>query len=217
MMPEVPDRPSWRRVTLGAEDLVDELKFYQDFRNATNLTAFTELMNMLPEVQRGTAENQRIGNVISIPWIFLSWIINTRNEAVAAPSDGLVRVMILCDYQSNGTTPTLGTIIDTTIGYTTGPYNRDYVPQRYQILHDEIVSVKTGTNTYGGAGVYANGLGYKAGEVCLLGGPIHVRYNDDGGAATASDVNTGNIWSLFLSEVANVRVQLCHRVHYMDS
>lgn len=217
MFLELPDRPNWRRVTLASEDVVDELKFWSDFRNATNLTAFTALFDMLPEVERGTAENQRIGNQISVNWIFVGWTINTRNEAIASPSDGVVRHMIFVDYQSNGTAPLLPEIIDTTIGYLTGPYNRDYVPRRYQILHDEIITVKTGNVTYGGGvPVYSNGLGYKSDKVCLLGGPVDVRYNSGNSPTTASDVNTGNIWNMFLSEVANVRVQPTFRIHYLD-
>lgn len=217
MLLDVPDRPNWRRMTYQSEDLVDELKFYSDYRNATNLTAFVSLDNMLPEIQRGTAENQRIGNKISIPWISLSYVINTRDQAIAAPSDGLVRMIIVADHQSNGTTPLFSQIVDTTIGYLSGPYNRDNVPQRFQILHDEILHVKTGAVTYNPTTlVYSNGLGYKAGEVVLCGGPIDVHFNDDGGAATASDVISGNIFSMFLSETANVRVALNHRVHYSD-
>jgi len=217
MLLDVPNRPQWRRMTLESENLVDELKFYSDFRSATNLTAFTELTNMLPEIARGTQENQRIGNLISVNWINLSYIINTRNEAIAAPSDGLVRVMIVVDHQSNATTPTFAQIVDTSIGFTNGPYNRDNVPQRFEILHDEVVHIRTGNVTYGGGvPVYSNGLGYKDGSITLIGGPINVRFNDDGGAATAADVISGNIWSIFMSENANVRVALNHRVHYLD-
>lgn len=216
MLLDVPDRANWRRMTLESENIVDELKFYQDYRNPTNLTAATALFDMLPEVVRGTAENQRIGNKISVPWIFVSWIANTINQAVAAPSDGLIRFIVFCDHQSNATAPLLAELIDTTIGFTTGPYNRDYVPQRFQILHDEIISIKTGNVTYGGAGVYSNGLGYKADQLCLFGGPIDIRFNDSGGAATSADVISGNIWTMFLSEVANVRVQPSYRIHYSD-
>jgi len=180
MLLDVPNRPQWRRMTLESENLVDELKFYSDFRSATNLTAFTELTNMLPEIARGTQENQRIGNLISVNWINLSYIINTRNEAIAAPSDGLVRVMIVVDHQSNATTPTFAQIVDTSIGFTNGPYNRDNVPQRFEILHDEVVHIRTGNVTYGGGvPVYSNGLGYKDGSITLIGGPINVRFNDE--------------------------------------
>lgn len=172
---------------------------------------------MLPEIQRGTAENQRIGNLVSIPWLRVAWVANTRDQAIASPSDGLIRFLIVVDHQSNGTTPLFSQIIDTTVGYLVGPYNRDNVPHRFEILHDEIIKVKTGNVTYGGSGpAYSNGLGYKAGSVTMMGGPINVRFNDDGGAATASDVISGNIWSIFLSEQSNVRVQLNHRVHFND-
>jgi len=217
MFSEVPERPNWRRMTRISEDIVDELKFYGDYRSPTNLTAGAGLFNMLPEIQRGTAESNRIGNLISVNWIDVGWVANTRNEAIAAPSDGLIRFLIIADYQANGTTPIFSQIVDTTIGYLEGPYNRDYVPHRFQILHDEVIRIPTGNVTYGGAvPVYSNGLGYKSDSVTLLGGPINVRFNDDGGSATATDIITGNIWTCFMSEQANVRVALNHRIHYLD-
>lgn len=215
MLLDVPDRPRWRHMTYESEDIVDELKFFQDYRNPTVLTAGVGLFNMLPKIATGSGENQRLGNTISIEWIDVSWIANTTNEAIASPRDGLIRFLIFCDHQANGTTPVYGQIVDTNIGFTSGPYNRDYVPQQFEILHDEVIRIPTGEAVYNATtAVYSNKLGYKAGHVSLLGGPIKVLFNGTG--STAAAVNTGNIWCCFQSEIANVRVQLDHRVHYRD-
>lgn len=210
------NRPTWRRASLDSEDLVEELKFFNDFQAPNLLTAFVPRTYMLPALTRGTAENQRVGNQVSVNWIWFSWIINTTNEAIASPSDGIVRIMLFIDHQSNGTTPTVGQLIDTTIGYVCGPYNMDNVPNRFQLLYDEVVKIPTGNVTWGGVTpAYSNGLGYEHDTCAFMGGPTPVRFNDLT-SGNPANVITGNIWLWFLTEKANVRVQPAWRVHYMD-
>jgi len=212
--------PSTRRYTLWKKkELISEMrwsstKVYSDYRNPTNLTAYVALFNLITEIEQGTNEDQRISNSITVPWLSINSIFNTRNEATSAPSDGLVRHIVFVDWQSNGTSPTLGELLDTTTGYTNGNYNMDYVPNRFGILYDDIIQIPTGSNTWNGA-TFSNGLGYKSKMIALEGTePIRLRYTGTGD--NPSDIAEGAIWNMYLSQTANIRVGLAHRCHFVD-
>lgn len=212
------ERPKW--YLLKKPKMVTnsyELKYYENFRTTQLISGTIGTFISMCNPARGSGENQRIGNRILAKDILLTTVFRTTNEAIATPSDGMIRAIIFIDFQSNGTTPAIGDLLETGLGLMNAIYNLDNVPTRFQILDDRIVQIKQGNVVFGGGvPVYSNSIGVNVVETRLESTGSIVQYNDSG-SGTTSNIKSGNIWFMYLNDaLTNVSMQPAWRIHYED-
>ena len=152
------------------------------------LTTFTDggLGFLLNGLAPGTGASQRIGKKVTLKSIQLRASIGA-SIAGASPFQGMCRVFILYDKQTNASLPTIGNILETVHG--TSPMNMDN-RERFVVLYDRQIALDQN-----GGNVSSQIKMYKRLNLTTV-------FNN-GAAGTVADINSGSILIVFISEQVN--------------
>lgn len=157
----------------------------------------TGTVSYLTDVAQGLGDEDRIGNTILLKDIYFRYEIAMNATASATT----IRVILFCDKETDGVSPTVGQVLET-VNYL-APLNQDS-SKRFVVLKDITMSMS----------IYNNRI--KAGKFYKILN-IHTRY--DGTGATVADARQNQFFLLTISnEVSAVpTINYNCRIKFYDS
>jgi len=156
------------------------------------------------QIQQGDTDATRDGTLIHAKRLTFRFV------AFDATTSGAFSLRIICfvDRQANGTTPTVGAVLDTTA--ITSLYNTDTVigfgGTRYSILYDRTIQANQQIASTAYTTPYFN-------KSLAMKMPVQFQANN----GAAADVLTNNIWFLTISTNSTATIRLTSTLHYTDN
>jgi hypothetical protein len=162
------------------------------------------IMSSFNRVVGGTASHQRVGRKIKMKSIRIRGVAYYAVESgTQLPRDVCLRMLVVYDKQSNGTSATIADVMVSTTNDTPSENNTYWANQlgyddmeRFVVILDKIIHLKQGGNGTGAAGV---SISMPVDEFVDLKG-IETTYNQDS-AATNAAIQTGNLRVGFVTDV----------------
>lgn len=184
-----------------------ELKFIDQLFGFVNTGVTGVVIDILPDIQQGTAESARIGRNIVVKRIQVTITYRISVSILASETSANVRFMIMLDKQANGTIATAGQVLETgNIMSFMNLANR----HRFRILKDVFYSSTAESGAYDGVNTV---FGFES-RIVRFYLPVDLKIEYSGSVGVIGERRSNNIFMLVIGDTQRLSYSLNVRFRY---